>query len=69
MPRSTNNDENPLPARNPVLAIEMLDPEGQESRERSGERGDTKQHGQTKLHGMALVESRKEEHDAGKEAT
>jgi hypothetical protein len=47
----------------------MLNPKGQQSRERSGERGDTKQHGQTKLHGMALVESGKEENNAGKEAT
>jgi hypothetical protein len=52
-----------------VLAIEMLDPESQQSRERSGERGDTKYHGETDLHGMALVESRKKEHNAGKEAT
>jgi len=52
-----------------MLAVEILYPEGQETRESTSERGDAKQHGETDLHGMALVESGKEEHDARKEAT
>jgi hypothetical protein len=67
--RTTNYDKDPLPAGDSVLAIETLDPEGQETREGAGERGDAKQHGEADLHGMALVESRKEEHHAGEEAT
>jgi hypothetical protein len=63
--RTTNNDKDPLPASNSVLAIEMLDPEGQETREGARERADAKHHGDADLHGMALVESRKEEHGAG----
>jgi hypothetical protein len=51
-----------------VLAIEILDPEGQETRESAGKRGYAKHHGEADLHGMALVESRKEEHNPGKEA-
>jgi hypothetical protein len=67
--RTTNYDKDPLPAGNSVLAIEILDPEGQETREGTGERGGAKQHGEADLHGMALVERRKEEHNAGEEAT
>ena len=67
--KPTNNDKDPLPASDSVLAIEMLNPEGQETREGASERGDAKQHGKAELHSMALVESRKEEHNAGEEAT
>lgn len=52
-----------------MLAIEFLYPEGQETRECASKRGDAKHHGEADLHGMALVESGKEEHDARKEAT
>ena len=52
-----------------MLAIEILYPEGQETRESASERGDAKHHGETELHGMAPVESGKEEHNARKEAT
>ncbi len=48
-----------------MLAIEMLYREGQETRESTSERGDAKHHGEADLHGMALVESGKEEHNAG----
>ena len=53
----TNYDKDPLPTSDSVLAIEMLDREGQETREGACERGDAKYHGEAKLHGMALVES------------
>ena len=52
-----------------MLAIEMLNCEGQETREGAGKRGDVKQQYEADLHGMALVESRKEDHNVGKEAT
>jgi hypothetical protein len=52
-----------------MLAIEILYPKGQETRESASERGDAKHHGETDLHRMALVESGKQEHDARKEAT
>ena len=51
-----------------MLAIEILYPEGQETRESASERRDAKHHGETDLHGMALVEGGKEEHDARQEA-
>lgn len=41
----TNQDEDPLPASDSALVIEMLDPEGQETREGTSERGDTEHHG------------------------
>jgi len=62
--KTTNHYEDPLPASDSMLAIEILYPEGQESRESASERGDAKHHGETDLHGMALVESGKEEHNA-----
>jgi hypothetical protein len=67
--RTTNYDKDPLPTSNSVLAIEMLDPKSQETREGASERCDAEQHGEADLHGVALVESRKEEHNSGKEAT
>jgi hypothetical protein len=67
--KTTDYDKDPLPASDPVLAIEMLDREGQETREGASERGDAKHYGEAKLHGMALVESRKEEHNTRQEAT
>jgi hypothetical protein len=67
--KTTNYYEDPLPASDSMLAIEILYPEGQETRESASERGDAKQHGETDLHGMALVESGKEEHNTRKEAT
>jgi hypothetical protein len=67
--RTTNYDKDPLPASNSMLAIEILDPVGHETREGPGERCNTKQHGEADLHGMALVESRKEEHNSREEAT
>jgi hypothetical protein len=66
---TTNYDKDPLPASNPVLAIEMLDREGQETREGASERGDAKHCGDAELHGMTLIESRKEEHNTRYEAT
>ena len=59
---TTNHYEDPLPACDSMLAIEILYPEGQETRESASERGDAKHHGKTDLHGMALVESGKQEH-------
>ena len=59
---TTNHYEDPLPACDSVLAIEILYPEGQETRESASERGDAKHHGKTDLHGMTLVESGKQEH-------
>ena len=53
--RTTNKDKNPLPPSNSVLAIEMLDPEGQEAREGTSDRAHAKHHGDADLHGMALV--------------
>lgn len=47
-----------------MLAIEILYPEGQETRESASKRGDAKHHGKADLHGMALVEGGKEKHDA-----
>ena len=67
--KPTNHYEDPLPASDSMLAIEILYPEGQETRESASQRGDAKHHGETDLHGMALVESGKEEHNARKEAT
>jgi hypothetical protein len=61
---TTNHYKDPLPAGDSMLAIKMLYPEGQEARESASKRGDAKHHGETDLHGMALVESGKEEHDA-----
>jgi hypothetical protein len=58
-----------LPASDPILAIEIFNPKGQETREGAGERGDAIHHGKAKLHGMALVESGEEENDAWEEAT
>jgi len=52
-----------------MLAIESFNPKGQETREGAGERGDAIHHGKAKLHGMALVESGEEEHNAREEAT
>jgi hypothetical protein len=69
MKRTTNQNKDPLPASDPTLAIEILNPEGQETREGACERGDAKHHGDANLHSMALVESGKEEHNAGEEAT
>ena len=66
---ATNYDKDPLPASDPVLAIEMLDRKGQKAREGAGEGGDTRYYGEAKLHGMALVESGNEKHDTGQEAT
>ena len=59
---TTDHYEDPLPACDSMLAIEILYPEGQETRESASERGDAKHHGKTDLHGMALVESGKQEH-------
>ena len=66
--RMTDYDKDPLPASDSVLAVEMLNREGQETRKGAGERGDAKHQGKAELHGMAFVESRKEEHKAGEEA-
>jgi len=52
-----------------MLAIEILNPKGQETREGACERGDANHQGEADLHGMALVESGKEEHNAREEAT
>jgi hypothetical protein len=65
----TNHNKDPLPASDPVLAIEMLNSKGQETGEGASERGDAKHHGDADLHGMALVESGEEEHNAGEETT
>jgi hypothetical protein len=67
--KTTNDYEDPLPACDSMLAIEILYAEGQETRESASERGDAKHHGKTELHGMAFVEGGKEEHNARKEAT
>jgi hypothetical protein len=67
--RTTNEDKDPLPASDPTLSIEILNPKGQETREGACEGGDAKHHGDADLHGMALVESGEEEHNAGEEAT
>jgi hypothetical protein len=69
MKRTTNHNKDPLPASDPTLAIEILNPKGQETREGAGERGDAKHHGNADLHGMALVERGEEENNAGEEAT
>ena len=52
-----------------MLAIEILNPKGQETREGACERGDAIHHGDADLHGMALVEGGEEEHNSGEEAT
>jgi len=52
-----------------MLAIEILNPKGQETREGACERGDAKHQGEAELHGMTLVESGKEEHNTREEAT
>jgi hypothetical protein len=52
-----------------VLAIEVHDGEGQKTREGTSKRGDAEHHGKAELHSMALVKSRKEEHDAREETT
>ncbi len=65
----TNHNKDPLPASDPILAIEILNSKGQETREGASERGGAKHHGDADLHGMALVESGEQEHDAGEEAT
>jgi hypothetical protein len=67
--RATDHNEDPLPAGNSMLAIEILNPKGQETREGACERGNAKHQGEADLHGMALVESGKEEHNAREEAT
>ncbi len=56
---TTDHDEDPLPASDSMLAIEMLYPKGQETGESASERGDAIHHGEANLHGMALVESGK----------
>jgi len=58
-----------LPAGDPTLAIETLNPKGQETREGACERGDAKHHGEADLQGMTLVEIGEEEHNAGEETT
>ena len=67
--KPTDYDKYPLPTSDPVHAIEMLDCEGQETREGASERGDAKHCGDAELHGMTLIESRKEEHNTRYEAT
>jgi len=67
--RTTNQDEDPLPASNPAPSIKMLNPERQKTREGASERGNAEHHGEAELHGMALIEAGKEEHDAREEAT
>jgi hypothetical protein len=62
--KTTDHYKDPLPAGDSMLAIEVLYPEGQETRESASERADAKHHGETELHGMALVKGGKEEHDA-----
>jgi hypothetical protein len=67
--RTTNENKDPLPASDPTLAIKILDPKGQETREGACERGGTIHHGDAELHGMALVESGEEKYNAWEEAT
>jgi hypothetical protein len=62
--RTTNHNKNPLPASDPMFAIEILNPKGQKTREGACERGDAKHHGEAELHGMALVESGEEEYNS-----
>jgi hypothetical protein len=52
-----------------MLAIEVTNSKGQETREGACERGDAEHHGEADLHGMAFVESREEECNAWEEAT
>ena len=66
---ATNQNKDPLPTSDPTLAIEILNPEGQETREGACERSDAKNHGEADLHGMALVERGEEEHNSGEETT
>ena len=40
--RTSNYNEDPLPASNSIFAIEMLDRESQETGEGAGERGDAR---------------------------
>jgi hypothetical protein len=67
--RTTDENKDPLPASDPTLAIEILDPEGQETRKGACEGGDAKHHGDAELHGMALVERGEEKYNAREEAT
>jgi hypothetical protein len=66
---TTNQNKDPLPASDPTLSIEILNPKCQETREGACERGNAKHHGDAELHGMTLVESGEEEHNACEEAT
>ena len=53
-----------MPASDPTLAIEILNPKGQETREGACERGDAVHHGEADLHGMALIEIGEEEYNS-----
>ena len=64
MKRTTNHNKYPLPASDPTLATEILNPKGQETREGACERGDAVHHGEADLHGMALIEIGEEEYNA-----
>ena len=50
-----NKDKNPLPPSNSVLAIEMLDPEGQEAREGTSDRAHAKHHGDAVIRCAATI--------------
>jgi len=65
----TNEYKDPLPASDSVFAIEMLDAEGQKTRECASKRGDAEHKGKAELHGMPFVKRGKEEYDAREEAT
>jgi hypothetical protein len=69
MKRMTYHNKDPLPASDPMLAIEKSNPKCQDTREEACERGHAEQHGQADLHGMALVESGEDECNAWEEAT
>ena len=67
--RDTNNNKDPLPARDSVLAIEVLNTEGQKARKGASKRGDAEHHGKAELQCMTFIKAGEEEDKTRCEAT
>ena len=67
--KGTNNNKDPLPARDSMLSIEVLDAKGQKARKSATKRDDAEQHGEAELQGMTFIKAGEEEGDARGETT
>ena len=57
----TNDNKDPPPARDSMLAIEMMNAEGQKARKGVSKRGDAEHHGKAELQGMTFIKAGEEE--------